>query len=180
MRRNRVQYLTAILLALLWSPGLRAQDQAGNGVMVFLVRHAERADDGADIPHQADPSLSSEGRERAALLARLLRDAGITQVYSTDYVRTRETASPTASGAGVEISIYDANQLDVFAGRLLSEPGRHLVVGHSNTTWDLVQALGGDPGDPIEALEYDRLYILTFESEGVRTVLLRFGNPGQQ
>lgn len=179
MPRCRVPLLTALLLAVFWGPGLRAQDQARNEVMVFLVRHAERADDGADTPHQPDPSLSSEGRERAALLAQLLRDGGITQVYSTDYVRTRETASPTASEVGVEISIYDPNQLDAFAARLLSEPGRHLVVGHSNTTWDLVQALGGDPGGPIEALEYDRLYILTFGSEGVRTVLLRFGSPAQ-
>ncbi len=56
-------------------------------------------------------------------------------------------------------------------------PGRHLVVGHSNTTHDLVTALGGDPGPPIESLEYDRLYLVSMEEGGVRTILLRFGAP---
>ena len=42
------------------------------------------------------------------------------------------------------------------------------MVGHSNTTPALVEALGGDPGSPIESLEYDRLYMVTFEG-GVGT-----------
>jgi len=175
MSRFRFIALVLFLVATPWHPRLWAQDQTDEGVIVFLVRHAERADDGPDIPHEADPSLSAEGRERARALASFLRDAGITHVHSTDYVRTRETASPVASMIGAQVSIYDPDGLTAFAENLRSQPGRHLVVGHSNTTWDLVLALGGDPGDPIEALEYDRLYILSIGADGVRTVLLRFG-----
>ncbi len=62
-----------------------------------------------------------------------------------------------------------------FAERLRGTPGRHLILGHSNTTPDLVAALGGDPGTPIAEMEYDRLYIVTLTESGASTVLIRFG-----
>jgi hypothetical protein len=51
------------------------------------------------------------------------------------------------------------------------------VVGHSDTTPELVGLLGGDPGAPIdEPTEYDRLYVVTLGPDGtVTTVLLRYG-----
>jgi phosphohistidine phosphatase SixA len=140
--------------------------------LIFLVRHAERAEDGTDDPH-----LAEEGRVRAALLAALLRDAGITHIYSTDLHRTRETAAPLADRAGLAVEIHDAGDPATFAARLRDTPGRHLVVGHSNTTPELVLALGGDPGSAMETMEYDRLYLVAVGPQGVNTVLLRFGAP---
>jgi broad specificity phosphatase PhoE len=109
----------------------------------------------------------------------MLRDAGITHIHSTNYVRTRKTAQPTAEATGVDVALYDASDLQAFAAELLATPGRHLVVGHSNTTPGLVEALGGEPGPPIESLEYDRLYLVTVAGEAVRTVLFRFGDSYQ-
>jgi broad specificity phosphatase PhoE len=153
--------------------------------VVFLVRHAERADDGegagrmAADPQMAmmleDPPLSDDGRARASHLAEMLRDVGITHVHSTDYRRTRETGAPTGEARGVDVALYDARDLAAFAETLRATPGRHLVVGHSNTTPEMVQALGGEPGPPIEPLEYDRLYVVVLEESEVRTILLRFG-----
>ncbi len=165
-----------LLLALSLPAALAAQED----IVIFLVRHAERAD---DEPREVmdprimagDPPLSEAGKERAHLLATVLRDAGITHIHSTDYTRTRETARPTAELFGVDTSIYDASDLEAFATRLLSTPGTHLVVGHSNTTHDLVKALGGNPGPAIQPLEYDRLYMVIYEHGVVRTILLRFG-----
>ncbi len=161
---------------------LNAQEET----LIFLVRHAERADDGPELSRMAidpmmrgDPPLSEAGRKRAALLAEMLADVGLTHIHSTDYIRTRETAQPTVEATGVALALYDASDLEGFAQRLVGVPGRHLVVGHSNTTPNLASALGGDPGDPIEALEYDRLYLVILGEGGVRTVLLRFGGPFQ-
>ena len=158
--------------------------KAHEETVIFLVRHAERADDGPGDPQVAmdrqmaqDPPLSEAGRLRSSLLAELVRDAGITRIHSTDYRRTRETADPTSDATGVEVAIYDPSDLDAFAEDLRSSPGRHLVVGHSNTTPELVAALGGDPGLPMESLEYDRLYVVTLEETGASTILLRFGEP---
>ena len=146
------------------------------GTLIFLVRHAERADDGA-MTSEADPHLSAAGYARAEALAEMLKDVALTHVYSSDYIRTRETGAPTAEAAGLEIEIYDHRALEPFAQQLLSTPGRHLVVGHSNSTPALVAALGGDPHGEIGHLEYDRLYLLTVGSQGIETVLLRFGEP---
>ncbi len=140
-------------------------------LVVYLVRHAERADDGT-----ADPPISEAGQERAQLLATMLSDAKISEIHSTDYLRTRETVAPAASLNGIKVSLYDARDLPSFAATLRSTPGRHLVVGHSNTTPELVAELGGEPGAPITEREYDRLYVLTVREGSTSTVVLRYGN----
>lgn len=162
--------LVALLLLSLTAPATSAVAQ--DDVVVYLVRHAERAEDGTE-----DPPISEAGEARARLVARMLQDAGITHVYSTNYQRTRATASPTATQLGLEIEPYAPRDLAALARRLLGTPGRHLVVGHSNTTPALVRELGGDPGEPIQESEYDRLYIVVADGDGVSTVLLRFGVP---
>jgi broad specificity phosphatase PhoE len=139
------------------------------------VRHGERADDSRDT------ELSATGRARARVLAALLKDAGIDAVYSTDFVRTRDTARPLAELLSVPVQIYDGDGLEAFAKTLRSRGGRALVVGHSDTTPDLVGLLGGDPGPPIGSDEYDRLYILTLSDNGrVSTTLLRFPSGAAQ
>lgn len=140
---------------------------------VFLARHAEKADS------SRNPPLSEAGRSRATELARMLRDAGISQIHSTDYNRTRNTATPLAELLGLEIRIYDPTDLEALAARLVAEGGRHLVVGHSDTTPELAQVLGGEPGSEIdEPGEYDRLYVIGISDEGeVSTVMLRYGKP---
>lgn len=146
--------------------------------VVFLVRHAERAEDGT-----SDPPISEAGEARARLLAEMLRDVELTRIHTTDLKRTRSTGGPTAMEAGLGMDVYDPQDLTTFADRLRSMPGRHLVLGHSNTTPELVEALGGDPGSPIDEFEYDRLYVVTLAADGVSTVLLRFGErfePGSE
>jgi hypothetical protein len=63
---------------------------------VIVVRHAEKATGQGDDPH-----LSAAGEARARALARALEDAGITAVITTQWVRTAETAEPTARAVGV-------------------------------------------------------------------------------
>lgn len=141
--------------------------------MVYLVRHAERAEDGTN-----DPPISAEGEARAQALAQMLADAGVTQLHTTAYKRTRQTGAPLAQRLGMSLGEYDPRDLPGFAQALRSMPGRHVVFGHSNTTPALVEALGGDPGEPIAESEYDRLYVVVLPQEGPpTTLLLRFGAP---
>jgi phosphohistidine phosphatase SixA len=165
MRRRAFLALSILLIAA--PPALQAQDR---DVVVYLVRHAERAEDGTN-----DPPISEDGWARAELLATLLADAGITQIHSTDYKRTIQTGTPTAEALSLEIESYDPRDLPTFAAELSETPGRHLVLGHSNTTPGLAEALGGDSHGPIDEFEYDRLYIVTISDNRVSTVLLRFG-----
>lgn len=148
-----------------------AMKDLGSISTIFLVRHAEKT------AEKNDPSLTMQGQQRAEQLADLLADAEITRIYSSDYVRTRDTAAPLAKQLGLDVEIYDAGDLQAIASKLRSEDERALVVGHSNTTPELVELLGGEGGEPIvEATEYDRLYIVSKAPEdGATTLLLRFG-----
>jgi broad specificity phosphatase PhoE len=174
LRRPRLApALVLLALSLFPVPLLLPQAAAAQeGTVLFLVRHAERAEDGGDDPH-----LSPAGRERAALLGRMLANARVTHIHSTDLHRTRETAAPLQAIGGLEVETYFTMDVAGFAARLREMPGRHLVVGHSNTLPPLVRALGGEPGPDIETMEYDRLYVVTLGRQGVTTILLRFGAP---
>ncbi len=165
----------AVLLALLWaSPACIAAQEPTSVVYVF--RHAERAEDGTD-----DPPISEEGQARARLVADLLGGVGLTQLHTTDYRRTRSTIEPTAGVTGLRPQLYDAGDLAGFAERLRATRGRHLVVGHSNTNPELVEALGGDPGGPIGTMEYDRAYVVVVLPSGaVGSAIFRFGAPEGQ
>lgn len=167
-----------LMLAVLSSPLLADHGQGSDGgeVVVFVVRHAEKMK-AADSEDPADPHLNEAGHARAAELARLLGEAGITKIYSTPYHRTVETARPLAERLGVEITTYDPRSLEEFAAALRESSGRHLVVGHSNTSPKLVELLGGVPGPPIdEPSEYDRLYLLKFDGDATTTIVIRFGD----
>lgn len=136
---------------------------------VFLVRHAEKQSG-------ENPSLTEAGEQRAEMLAGLLSDEGITHIHSTDYKRTLETAAPLAAQTGIEITLYDPRDLEAFADELAATQGVHLVVGHSNTTPQLAEALGGAPGSDIdEASEYDRLYVVSFNAGDISSEIQRYG-----
>lgn len=151
------------------TPALLSASQ--DSTVIFLVRHAEKTDGGRD------PPLSEAGKIRASGLASMLKNAGIDYIHSTDYRRTRDTAAPVAALLGLQVQIYDPRALEKLAIELRQSPDRHLVVGHSNTTPQTVELLGGDGGPEIdEAGEYDRLYMLTIGADGgVETVLFRYG-----
>jgi phosphohistidine phosphatase SixA len=142
-------------------------------LVVFMVRHAEKAD------HSRNPKLSKKGKERARALAQVLKNANIDQIHSSDFIRTKNTAEPIAQFLDKKTQIYNPKRLDALVTKLKDAGGRHLVVGHSNSTPNLVELLGGDPVSEIdEKSEYDRLYMVTITKDGtVSSVLLRYGIP---
>jgi broad specificity phosphatase PhoE len=142
---------------------------------VFVVRHAEKASNANDpgVP------LSEAGKARAQRLAALLKDTGITAVYSTDYVRTRATAEPLAQALHEPLRIYSAKSAQ---GRpdaaslletLRKEPQAVvLVVGHGDTVPGLLSALGVGQKIELGDQEYDNLFIVVPKPAG-EPVLLR-------
>ena len=108
------------------------------------MRHAEKSTD-----DQRDPSLSAAGQDRARALGSLLKNSGVTEIYTTQYKRTRQTAEPFAQQFGITIAerpITAANSAtyarDLAQEILTRSAGKGvLVVGHSNTVPDIVKAL---------------------------------------
>ncbi len=155
--------LALILLTILTPPAYSQVDRT-----IYLVRHAEKQNDGSK-----DPTLTAIGKQRAGNLSQILKDKNIVAIYSSDYNRTRQTAGPLAKRLGLNVVLYNPGKLKKFAAQLLNSQGNLLVVGHSNTTPNLASLLGGESFGEIEHLEYDRVYQLSFQAEQIKTKLLR-------
>ncbi|MES2149518.1 MAG: phosphoglycerate mutase family protein [Pseudomonadota bacterium] len=157
--------LIGILLSLtLLAPCAALADPA----VIYVLRHGEKLAD------SKDPALSGAGQLRAQNLAVLLRKTGIQAIFSSAYVRTRQTAQPLATLLGLEVQSYDAARPAELVARVKALGGSTLVVGHSNTVPELVRLFGGKPGAEIdEKNEFDRLYQLIVGADGsVATVML--------
>jgi broad specificity phosphatase PhoE len=99
---------------------------------IFLVRHAEKA--GGD-----DPDLTEAGRARAESLATVLKDAGITAIYTSEVKRTQQTAAPLAKALRVEPTIVAIKDRAALVAKLQGSSGNALVVGHSNTIPEIIR-----------------------------------------
>jgi broad specificity phosphatase PhoE len=184
--RRRFRQLVVVLLAQACAApqAARIAPIPVAGTTVVVVRHAEKS---TDDPR--DPSLSAIGQQRARDLGAVLMDAGVTDVYVTQYKRTRQTAEPLAQASGSSIVVRPINAANsaTYAQDLAHEiltrsAGKSvLVVGHSNTVPDIVKALSGNAVPPITDAEYDHIYVLTIPANGSpRVMQLRFGRPGDQ
>jgi phosphohistidine phosphatase SixA len=141
------------LLAVAWASPAHAQK------LVFVVRHAERAD--ATMKPEKDPLLSEAGKARAEKLAKLLADSGVNAVVVTEFVRTQETAKPLATKLGLKPELLPAKDTAAMVAKLKEKHATDtvLVVGHSNTVPDIVAAYGG-PAFKLGDDEYDNLFVI--------------------
>lgn len=142
---------------------------------IWIVRHAEK-----DLKNlsDSDPSLSLEGRDRARDLATLLRPKRVLAVYATPFKRSRQTAELTAYGHGVNVQIYDPADPDALAAAVLREhkDGSVLIVGHSNTVLELVEAFGIKR--PIPALtedDYNYVFAVTVQGDSIQLQTSQYG-----
>jgi broad specificity phosphatase PhoE len=149
--------------------------QAAAQHTVFLVRHAERADSGsgAEMKMATDPDLSDVGRARAASLAAMLKDAKIVTIVSTEYKRSQQTAAPLAKALGLQVTTVKAVDVTQALETIKASAGNVLVVGHSNTIPDLMLGLGAPAPDAIRDDEFDNLYLVTLDTVGTRSRVLR-------
>ena len=130
------------------------------GNTYYIVRHAEKAAPGANM--STDVPLTPAGEQRAIEVKEILKNKHIGLVYSTNTIRTKSTAKPTADYFGLTIEIYAPRPDSSFIDLLKSKKKNTLVVGHSNTVDDIVNMLSGEkkiPGDLADA-EYNKLFIL--------------------
>ena len=137
----------------------------------YLVRHAEK--DRSDKTN-SNPELTDLGHQRALRWSSVFENVTFDAVYSTNYLRTIATAKPTASAKGLEIQFYNPRELysKDFQQETLGKTV--LVVGHSNTTPQFVNAiLGINRYADIQDNNNANLYIVTRIKEETSSVLLK-------
>jgi phosphohistidine phosphatase SixA len=159
-----------IVSALLLSTWVTAQQ---NNRTIFLVRHAERATSAADTP------LSPAGVKRAECLARMLKDAGIKQIYVTDTKRAQQTAEPLAKSLGVKPTVIPAMDSSTLVRNLFYGRDNAVVVGHSDTLPVLIQRLQAGSVPAISDSEYDKMFVVSMvESSAAPVATVRYCDCG--
>jgi phosphohistidine phosphatase SixA len=188
MKLVRTPFCLVLLLSaavFLFLPSAATAQEEFKPITVFLVRHAERADE----PRQ-DPPLVEKGVARSQELARLLSNSGIKAIYTSQFQRTKLTAEPIAKQLGVTVTSMTlksnpANPRQVaeestaeVTNKILANPGQNaLVVGHSNSIPDVIKMLGGDMVPTIDEKTFNDLFIVTvFAKNKARVVHLKYGN----
>ena len=147
---------------------------------VYLVRHAEKAAEPA-----TDPPLLESGIKRSEELARTLGKAGVKTIYTSQYLRAKQTAEPLAKQLGIALTIIPVSTvipakmsaanprelspqyLTEMAERVYSNSGGAVfIVGHSNTIPEIIKALGGDVAPAIDETVFDDLFVVTVYAKG--------------
>lgn len=168
--------MTRLMLALALAAGfalpLRAQEPV---TTVIVVRHTERVDQNTD-------SLSAAGEARAQALARVLADARIAGIVTTQYRRSALTAAPAMAAFALTPVIVQAGGRDMAAhGRAVADAVRQfagrtvLVIGHSNTVGPIIAALGGPTIERICDNEHAHLFVVTLRASEVSLIRSRYG-----
>lgn len=166
-----VRLLVGVTLAAGLAIGARADTSAGP-TTIILVRHAERPASNADVP------LNAEGRARAATLASMLKDANVSAIFVSQFLRTKETAEPIAQQLHLTPDAISTEDLDGLVRKLEALPAGAvaLVVHHGGTIPKIVEKLGGTVA-AIQEHEYDRLVIVTRGQGKTQAVNLHYGPP---
>ncbi len=138
---------------------------------VIVVRHMEKAVGGGD-----DPALSDIGTARAERVATVLAATGVDAVFATQYRRTVETATPLAQRLSLPLHVYEAGNtpslIDSLNDRHRGETA--VVVGHSNTVPEIVEALSGEDIGPIAEDRYGDVFVVVRPRWGRATVTRLF------
>jgi hypothetical protein len=138
---------------------LTPQTHAQNVRTIFLVRHADKVSD------ETDALLSEAGHRRAECLARTLADAHIQQIYTSDLQRTQQTAAPLAERLHLKPVAIPLSKVDDLIEAIRSDKAAQvLVVWHDATLPKILRGLGAPEIPPIGHTEYDRFFILIFDS----------------
>lgn len=152
---------------------------------VFLVRHAEKA----EIPNDNNPPLNETGKWRAQVLAHTLAKAGIKAIYTSQFLRTQQTAEPLATQLGITPTVMKLNPSQTNPREIASDSilaivrdiqQRHageavLVVGHTNSVPPVIRMLRSDVVPTIDEQTFDNLFVLTIHRlEVAKLVQLKY------
>ena len=88
--------------------------------------------------------MNENGQKRAKKWATYFKNIDLDAVYSTNYNRTQQTATPTAESKSLEIKSYDPRKLYDSIFKIETKGKTVLVVGHSNTTPVFANKILGD------------------------------------
>lgn len=154
-------------LLLVFTFTLLASCTTDQTTIYYLIRHSEKD---RTNPSDRNPNLNIEGEKRAQNWAEYFKDTPIDAVYSTNYNRTIQTATPTAFGKNLKVFTYDPSNMYDSIFQKNTKGKSVLVVGHSNTTPVFANKIIGE--DKYQNLADDdnaTLFIITIKGNEIRS-----------
>jgi len=139
---------TLAMMALIAAPARAAP------TTVYVMRHLNTPEG------QRDPDLTAEGQQNAQRVRAWFTGKPLTAIYISDFRRTRQTIAPLAVERGLTPVIYDPADPKALIATIGGASGSVLIVGHSNTVPDLVEALGGDRPGPMTHPDFGDIWTI--------------------
>ncbi|SMX25622.1 SixA phosphatase family protein [Boseongicola aestuarii] len=154
---RKLWFALTVLPAMICAGMTEAQEK------VFLIRHAEE-----ELLSGANPKLSSEGRERAARYASMLRDAEIDVLFSSSTVRTQETGDIIAESLGVPSHSFNKYGYGEMLAQVEAQnvDDTILIVGNSGTIPTMLRLLGVVEEVKVSKSDYDNLFLVVPNDNG--------------
>jgi len=163
----------AAALALCAAALAQAPDASAPLTTLIIVRHAER-----EASTAPESQLTGKGWERSRELARVLKEAGITRVLVSEYIRTQQTAEAVAAELKIKPEIVAVQTgVDVLLERIRELRGEKvLVISHTGRIESLLEKLTGEKFPPMADSSYDSLFVLAVPVSGpARVLTLKYG-----
>lgn len=144
----------------------------------ILVRHAEK--DSSPTASKTNPELTAQGKQRAMRLYDLIKDCRPQYIFSTPFIRTFDTAAPTADSVipnyRLQIQFYDFDELEEFTAKVLNLDARCvLIVGHNSTTPALANLIiKKEKYKPLADNEYNKAFFVTVNGEKIEDKVIEY------
>ena len=97
----------------------------------------------------------------------------IENIWSSDYKRTRNTATPILAKLDINLTLYDPGNLTELTETLLAQQHNALVVGHSNTTPQVARLLCNCEIADMDESEHDRLIVVSVIGDETKVQTLK-------
>ena len=120
-----------------------------------------------------DPELTPEGQNYAQRLADFFAASPPATIFVSNTKRAQQTAAPLAARLGIAPRIYDPRDTRFLVTEIMKEPPPVLIVGHSNTVPDIVQALSGRRSKELTHKDFGDIWVIRGDRRGF--VMRRLG-----
>lgn len=168
------KYLFLFAFLIMLNCGLKEtkkKSEEAETTVYYLIRHAEKD---RSNPQDANPLLTEKGLQRAQNWALYFDTIPLAAVYSTDYIRTKLTATPTAKSKNLELQIYQPNALYDSVFKASTSGKKVLIVGHSNTTPMLVNKIVNTNNyEDLNDDDFSSLFIVTIKNNQAKATVVR-------
>ncbi|MGI9570779.1 MAG: phosphoglycerate mutase family protein [Desulfobulbia bacterium] len=135
---------------------------------IYLLRHTEQVDNTGNSP------LSEEGHARAKALIDVIGNDAIQTIYTTESIRTVETATPLASHKGIKIQQIPRVKYDKLMSEICNNnSGKTIVVVGQ---WGNLKVIIPNLGVEFEYPDYGKLFVVDFKDGKPSLTTEWFGN----